>query len=171
MKSICSRAALAIGVLAILAGCATPVSRLQPGMPQAEVVRVMGPPTDRYPLADGGTRLEYASGPYGEATWMVDLDRDGRMTRWAQVLTDEHLSEVQGRLPGMTRAELLRTLGRPAQVRGGGLQGGQVWSWRFDSMFCRWFQVSIGDDGIVRDGIFSPDPQKCGDDDNDLFNP
>ena len=139
MTSLTCRAA-AVLALAVLAACATPASRLQAGMSEAEVLRLMGSPTDRYALADG-SRLEYATGPYGEFTWMVDLDRSGRATGWRQVLDERHLVELQGRLPGMTRDELLHTLGRPAQVRGGGLQGGQVWSWRFENWFCRWFQT------------------------------
>ncbi|MCK7501407.1 MAG: hypothetical protein MZW92_73540 [Comamonadaceae bacterium] len=73
------------------------------------------------------------------------------------MLTESNLMAEQRRLPGMTRDELLRTLGRPGERRGGGWQGGEVWSWRYDTHDCWWFQVSIGDDGIVRDGAFGPD--------------
>jgi hypothetical protein len=133
-------------------------------MPQDDVVRLLGTPTGLYALSEG-TRLEYATGPYGRTTWMIDLDAGGRATAWRQVLAERHLREVQGRLPGMTREQVLRTLGRPGEVRHGGWQGGQVWSWRFETYFCLWFQVSIGDDGFVRDGAFLPDPMcDAGDD-------
>lgn len=145
-----------------LAGCALPASRLGVGMPEAEVLRTMGPPSSRYALP-AGTRLEYATGPYGRSTWMVDLDADGRARAWRQVLDERHLMAVQGQLPGMSRDQLLLTLGRPGEVRSGGWQGGQVWSWRFDTHLCLWFQVSLGDDGLVRDGAFGPDPI-CDDD-------
>ena len=156
---------LAVG----LAGCALPVAELRPGMTQDEVLRTMGPPTGRYPMPQG-TRLEYASGPYGRTTWMVDLDQDGRALRWQQVLSERHRPALQGRLPGMTREQLLRTLGRPGEVRPGGWQGGQVWSWRYETYWCLWFQSSIGDDGIVRDGVFGPEPMCERDDDRGSSN-
>ena len=143
---------------AVLAGCAGPgITALRTGADEAELRQLWGEPTSRYALP-AGSRLEYATGPYGRTTWMVDLDGDGRVLGAQQVLADRHLQAVQGLLPGMTRDELLRTLGRPGERRGGGWQGGEVWSWRYDNPFCLWFQVSIGDDGRVRDGAFGPDP-------------
>ncbi len=151
--------------LALLAGCASPVARLHSGMSEAEVLQTIGPPTARYTM-EAGTRLEYATGPYGRVTWMVDLDPDGRTAAWRQVLDERNLMAVQGKLPGMRRDELLRTLGRPGETRGGGWQGGKVWSWRYETHLCLWFQVSIGDDGVVRDGAFGPDPMCDGPDDD-----
>lgn len=158
-----ARARLGLGIATILvavalAGCAGPgLNRLEPGLDEAAVVARWGMPTGRYALPEG-TRLEYATGPYGQETWMVDLDRDGRVVRARQVLEYMALQGVQAELPGMDRAQLLRTLGRPGEVRSGGRQGGQVWSWRIDSPFCLWFQVGVGDDGRVTDAVFSPDP-------------
>lgn len=143
---------------ALLAGCAGPgLSRIEPGLDEAAVLARWGAPTGRYAMP-GGTRLEYATGPYGQETWMVDLDRGGRVVGARQVLEYGALQGLQGDLPGMDRDSLLRTLGRPGERRAGGRQGGEVWSWRMDSPFCLWFQVGIGDDGRVRDAVFSPDP-------------
>lgn len=142
----------------LLTACAGPgLTRIEPGLAEADVLARWGAPTGRYALPEG-TRLEYATGPFGQETWMVDLDRQGRVVRARQVLEYMALQGVQAELPGMDRAQLLRTLGRPGEVRGGGWQGGQVWSWRIDSPFCLWFQVGVGDDGRVTDGVFSPDP-------------
>ena len=146
----------------LLAGCAGPgITPLPAGADEAALRQRWGEPSARYSLP-AGSRLEYATGPYGLTTWMVDLDAAGRVLGAQQVLTDRHLQAVQGRLPGMTRDELLRVLGRPGERRGGGWQGGEVWSWRYFNPFCLWFQVSIGDDGRVRDGAFGPDP-RCDD--------
>ncbi|MBI3156507.1 MAG: hypothetical protein HYZ20_14005 [Burkholderiales bacterium] len=143
----------------LLAACAGPgLSRLEPGLDEPAVLARWGEPTGRHALPGGGIRLEYATGPYGLQTWMVDLDTAGRVTQARQVLEYGALTALQGELPGMTREELLRTLGRPGEVRSGGRQGGQVWSWRFFSPFCLWFQVGVGDDGRVVDAVFSPDP-------------
>jgi hypothetical protein len=150
-------AALATTASALLLGaCVTPPV---PGQAQAEVLGRWGAPTSRYALPGGASRLEYATGPFGRSTWMVDVDAGGRVTQARQVLTEGFLFELQGRLPGMPADELLRTLGRPGNKRGGGfLQGGEVWSWRYETLECLWFQVSVRDDGRASDGGFYPDP-------------
>jgi hypothetical protein len=161
---------LAALFLLLLAGCAGPgITPLVVGAPEAEVRDLWGPPTARYDVP-GGARLEYATGPYGKTTWMVDVDANGAVTGWRQVLTEGNLMEVQGRLPGMSTAELLRTLGTPGERRSGGWQGGEVWSWRYPNSFCLWFRVSVGDDGRARDGAFLPDPT-CGESDRPEFLP
>ncbi len=143
-------------IVAMLAGCV--VKPPSAGSTEAEVVQRWGPPTARYALAAGGQRLEYATGPYGRSTWMLDLDAAGRLVGAGQVLTDSSLQAFQAKAPGMARDELLRTLGTPGNRRGGGRQGGEIWSWRYETNECFWFRVSIGDDGRVRDGGFYPDP-------------
>lgn len=162
--SVAAAATLLVGA------CAGPAANLQVGMPAQALTSIWGPPTARHALA-GAERLEYATGPYGRQTWMVDLDEQGRVLRWQQVLDESNLMAWQGRLPGMTAEELRRTLGRPGDIRGGGWAGGQVWSWRYETHLCLWFQVSVGDDGIVSDGAFLPDPLcDARDDDRSAFN-
>jgi len=142
-----------------LSGCITRPPA--PGGAEAEVLRDWGQPTHRYVLPTGGQRLEYATGPFGRETWMVDLDGGGRVTRSAQVLAEAQFLDLQmrvGQAPGVPRDEVLRTLGRPGEVRGGGRQGGEVWSWRYPNNDCLWFQVSVGDDGVARSAAYAPDP-------------
>lgn len=158
---------LPVLLTALLSACAGPgLTPLQGAISEADLTQRWGAPTGRYAL-DAGTRLEYALGPAGRETWMVDLDAQGRVAVWRQVLDWRNLERVQGSLPGMTTDELLRTLGRASHVRSGGRQGGQVWSWRHDSPFCLWFQASIGDDGRVKDASFAPDPECDAKDDYD----
>jgi hypothetical protein len=140
-----------------LAACAAPPP--QPGQPEAEVLARWGTPTARYPMPGGVTRLEFATGPYGRTTWMADVDAAGRVIAANQVLDEASFAAFQGHAAGMTRAELLRTLGTPGERRSGGWQGGEVWSWRYPTNDCLWFQVSIGADGIVRDGAYGIDPR------------
>lgn len=143
---------------ALLSGCAGPgLTPLPAGLSESDIIQRWGQPTARYSLP-AGIRLEYARGPAGLETWMIDMDAQGRSVAARQVLDWRHLERVQGSLPGMQRDELLRTLGRPGHVRSGGRQGGQVWSWRHDSPFCLWFQVSLRDDGVVSSAAFAPDP-------------
>jgi hypothetical protein len=149
---------LAFVLVSVLAGCAVlnppPPS---PGQSEADALRRFGQPTARYPMPDGVSRLEFATGPYGRETWMVDLDGSGRVIVARQVLNEASFADFQARAPGMTRDELLRTLGRPGERRHGGRQGGEVWSWRYPTNDCLWFQVSIGNDGLVRDGAYGID--------------
>lgn len=145
--------------IALLAACSTPGLRsLKGGMTEAEVVQAWGAPSARHTLP-AGTRLEYATGPEGLETWMVDLNPAGRTVLWRQVLSYANLRSVQGQLAGQTQAELLATLGRPGHKRPD-RNGGEVWSWRHESPFCLWFQASINVSGRVKDASFAPDP-KC----------
>jgi hypothetical protein len=146
-----------LSVLAGLLACTGFVP--QPGQRQADIVRAWGDPTARYPLPAGALRLEYASGPYGRTTWMVDVDPAGQVLQTRQVLDEASFADFQQRAGGMPREELLRTLGRAGERRHGGYQSGEVWAWRYPTNDCLWFQVSLGDDGRVRDGSYGIDPR------------
>lgn len=139
----------------LFAGCTGYGPRnVRAGQTAQEVAQAMGPPTARYELPQGGTRLEYARGPYGKHTYMIDLDPQGRVLRTRQVLTENNFNDVQA---GVSRDELLRTLGRPSERRSGGRQGGEVWSYRYDAVFCQWFQVSVHGSRVTSTG-YAPDP-------------
>jgi hypothetical protein len=145
-----------------LAACAlTPP--LQTGQGEAEARLRFGEPTGRHALGGGGTRLEFATGPMGRDTWMVDLDVQGRVTTWHNALDEWRLHALQQRLaqpPVMTRDELLRTLGRPGERGSGGwLAGGELWTWRYPTNDCLLFQATLGADGSVRDAGFNIDPR------------
>ena len=141
---------------ALAAGCASlaPPS-LSLGTSVADAQRSLGAPTGQYPLADGGTRLEYGRAPYGQQTWMFDFDARGGFTQATQVLTEARFNRIP---KGMTRDELLTTLGHPSQQSVIGLQRQTVWSYRFAGHFCQWFQVGINAAGRVADTGYYPDP-------------
>jgi hypothetical protein len=146
---------LLAALLALVAGCASygPGS-LRAGLTGAQVEADMGPPTGRHPRPEGGTRLEFARGPFGKHTYMVDLGPDGRVQRWEQVLTEAQFPQIR---PGMSSAELRYRLGRPGDVMGI-WRGATVWSWRYETPFCQWFRVTVEPDGTVRDAGHGPDP-------------
>lgn len=149
-------AAISISV-AWLAGCAgySPEG-LPRGATVAEVVSVLGAPTG---TTQAPQRLEFARGPFGKHTYMVDFDADGRMRSWEQVLTEENFFQV---LPGQTRDDVITRLGRPSTTFPIGRQHIMVWNYRYESPFCQWFQVSIGTApdtlGRVTEVGFGPDP-------------
>jgi hypothetical protein len=155
---------LAAGAALALGGCATFVNpaRLAPGSTPAEVRQIYGAPTGEYTIA-GGTRYEYATGPFGKFTWMVDFGADGRLREVRQVLTEARFNAVQA---GIDASALRSALGRPSEVWRIGRMKQDVWRYRYDSPFCQLFQVSVGDDGKVVDTGYAPDPV-CDSTDND----
>ncbi len=141
----------------LLAGC-TSISpqSLAPGSSVADAQRALGTPTGRYVLPDAGTRLEYARGPYGKHTWMLDFDSRGGLVQANQVLTEARFNRV---LKGMTRDEVLLAIGRPSEQSRLGFQRQTVLSYRYETPFCQWFQVGIDERGSVADTGYYPDPQ------------
>ena len=152
MKTQAARLITMLAVMTGLAGCALP-QQLHSGQSEAEVTQRFGTPTGRHTLDGGRVRLEFATGPMGRDTWMVDLDAAGRVAAWHNALEEWRLHALQQRLtmpPKLDRAELLRTLGRPGEHSSGGwLAGGELWTWRYPTNDCLWWQVSIGHDGKV----------------------
>ena len=143
----------AAGVL-WLAACATPVPPV--GTPASEVARTWGAPTARYALEPGGERLEYATGPFGRTTWMVDLDGAGRVQQARQVLGEAEFFQLQSQRD-LKRDDVLRWIGTPGDRRG--VRGdGETWSWRYPTNDCLWFQVSLDAAGVVTGSGFGIDP-------------
>ncbi len=149
---------LASVLTVLLAACATPPPA--PGTARDAVLQAWGQPTGRYALPAGAERLEYATGPFGRTTWMIDLDATGRVQQARQVLNEAEFLQVQIRAGsvGLSREELLRWIGRPGERRGGGWAGGEVWSWRYPTNDCLWFQASVDVNGRVTSAAFGTDP-------------
>ena len=146
----------AIAVVA-LGGCSTvgmgpPPS---PGTPLEALLQRWGPASGTYPLDDGAQRVEFAQGPYGKTTFMVDLDAQQRITRTEQVLDEPHFERVRA---GMSQREVLTTLGRPGRVWAVRYHDQTVWSYRYESPFCKMFSVGLTPDGVVEDTSYGPDP-------------
>jgi hypothetical protein len=128
---------------ALLAACATPSPEsLKPGTSVQEVRALMGTEVASFALPNGGKRLEFRGN--GADTYMVDIDASGKMVQAVQVRNEVNFRNI---VPGMTREQVLMTLGQPNDVAPGGRQGGQVWSYNFRNTQCLWFQVAIGADG------------------------
>jgi hypothetical protein len=149
-------ASSASAVLALLAGCAgySP-GDLGQGAAESQIIARMGPPTDRAARPDGGSRLEYARGPFGKHTYRIELDAQGRVQTVSQILTEANFEA----LPiGAPQAEVRDRLGRPSETRVGWRGVGEVWSYRYDSApFCKWFQVWLVE-GRVREAAYAVDP-------------
>ena len=59
---------------------------------------------------------------------------------------------------GMTRDDVLSRIGRPATTWPIAYQRQIVWSYRYESPFCQWFMVGMGQEGKVVDTAYGPDP-------------
>jgi hypothetical protein len=127
-----------------LAGCAGPIFKETPlvGDPLAAVTTKLGRPTAIYPLPDGGQELEYATAPFGQFTWMARMSPDGRMVDHA------------------TKADVLRTIGRPAEQSRVALHNYEVWSYRYKeaSVWNSLMHVHFDEQGVVRQMMNGPDP-------------
>ena len=134
--------------------------RGDPAIPgsDAAALLVQGGGRRRAMADDGNQRLEYATGPYGRTTWMVDVDRAGRVAASRQVLNEAAFLELQS-TPNVTRDEVLRRLGTPGETRHGGRMGGEVWSWRYPTNDCLWFQLSLDNAGRVTSSGYGVDPR------------
>lgn len=144
----------------VLAGCAAPFLRQAPavGEPVAAVTAKQGQPTNTYPLPDGGQALEYATGPMGQFTWMARIGPDGRMASWEQVLTGEKFATLK--IDRATKADVLRTIGRPAETSRIAMRNYEVWSYRYKEagVWNSLMHVHFDQDGVVRMMQNGPDP-------------
>lgn len=158
LRGLRGSAALGAFAAALLSACAassTPQG-LPTGATEAQVVARMGPPTGRYALPNGGTRLEFARGPQGKVTYMVDFDAAGGSVIWDQVLTPQTFLSLEY---GMSGEEVLMRIGHPGSTRSFPRQGLTVWNYRYPTYNCLWYQVSISDDGKFLGAANTTDPQ------------
>jgi len=148
--------ALPAAVAVLISACTSygPQS-LGNGADMASTTHAMGVPTSEVALPDGGHRLEYARGPFGKHTYLLDFDAQGRLLRWEQVLTEPRFDAIRG---GMDSAEVLAQIGHASEIYYISWQKQVVWAYRYETPFCRWFQVGIDPQGKVVDTAYGPDP-------------
>jgi hypothetical protein len=130
---------------------------LTPGATLEATRQSLGAPTAESTQADGGRRLEYARGPLGRHTYMLEFDANGRLQRWSQVLNEANFNLIR---PGMGEAEVLALIGHSFEHRIVGIAERRqtVWAYRYETPFCQWFQVGVDSQGKVMDTSYGPDP-------------
>lgn len=141
----------------VLVGCG--LFRQQPslGDPLPLVREKMGEPTAVYP--DGaGQKLEYATAPFGQYTWMARIGPDGRLVSFEQVLTGETFATIK--IDQANKADVLRTIGHPAETSYLALPDLEVWSYRYkeSDVWNSMMHVHFDRNGIVRMMQNGPDP-------------
>lgn len=148
---------LGITAACAAAGCAfmNPAATVPAGSSVDAATRALGQPTGEYALPGGGKRLEFARGPFGKHTWMLDFDANGGLRSTTQVLQEANFNAVR---PGMGRDEVLRSIGRPSEATTIPRTRELVWSYRYETPFCQWFQVGLDSAGRVTGSNYGPDP-------------
>lgn len=147
----------AASLLALTACISYGPQSMAPGTPVETVRQSLGVPTGEFARPDGGRRLEYARGPFGRHTYMIDFDASGRLLRWEQVLTEEKFNTI---VAGMDGREVQELIGHSFEQRVVGIAERRqtVWAYRYETPFCQWFQVGIDKQGKVMDTSYGPDP-------------
>ena len=117
------------------------------GLSESEVVGKLGTPAERRALPAGGFALEYPQEPLGFENWRVLLGPDGRVTAVEQLIDETHFARI---LPGLSRAEVLRTLGRHSEEKGYRNLDETVLSWRYREFGSRLMFFNAHFDGSGR---------------------
>ena len=132
------------------------LDKLRPGISTTQDVRAtMGPPTMEWADADGTQTWEYPRTPNGVVNYMIDFDRDKILREVRQVLTEENFARVR---TGMTREQIRRLLGQPAQEQFFRLKNEWVWEWKTktESSYNFFFDVYFDVSGnVTRTGAHS----------------
>lgn len=126
------------------------------GDSEADLITKRGLPTNRY--TDGKDQLlEYASGPWGQRTYMARVAADGKVASFEQVLTVEKFGTIK--VGQATKADVLRTVGAPSETSYLSLPDLEVWSYpyRESEAWNSVMHVHFDKQGIVRKMLNGPD--------------
>lgn len=135
------------------------VARLEEGVStEAQVRQQFGEPATVTNQADGSKVLEYPRQPEGFANYEIRIGADGVMSSLRQLLNEDNFRRVQ---PGMDKARVRATLGRPAEMKPYALKNEEVWSWRYKpDATSRLFTVTFDADGRVVGTALADDPRE-----------
>jgi hypothetical protein len=148
LRSLGSLAALA--VLAAIAGCANEPTRIQPGTTAAETLQRLGAPTGRYPLNNGGERLQYSRMPAGFEVTDIDVDPSGKVVSVTQVLSEARFG-YDIKVDQWRQNDVMAFYGRPYQIDRVSSFDGAVWTWRYKAVNeRRMLYIYIDPTGVVR---------------------
>ncbi len=148
---------LIAGLLLGLGGCAS-FSALLPGSSTGdEVIAKFGQPAGRRALAGGGEVLDYPREPAGLQNWRVTLSAEGRVRSVEQLVDEPYFAKIR---PGMSRGEVLLTLGVISEERAYPNLQETVLSWRYRDFGSRlmFFNAHFDSSGILKYASRSIDP-------------
>ncbi len=154
------KAALAAGLLCLLAACASYDGRgLVPGTSvRSDVEAVMGRPADVREVPDGETVLWYPRMPYGSGSYAARIAPDGRLIGVEQRITEQNIARI---IPGRTTAgEVLDIVGPPYRADPFPRMEREIWTYKIQTFpFPKALFVQISPDDVVREVYFIDDPE------------
>jgi hypothetical protein len=162
---------ISISAVTLLSACASFFpSPVQIGDSEAALIEKRGEPTHRY--KDGNTDLlEYATGPWGQRTYMARLGPDGKVASFEQVLTMEKFATIK--VGEANKDAVLRTIGAPSDTSALPLRDLEVWTYPYkeSDVWNSMMHVHFDRDGIVRQMLNGPDPRYDANDSRSPFLP
>ena len=151
LRFICLSAAL------LVSGCtAYAPNHAYIGLSREETIRALGNPRPMPAQIDTAQRLDFPRGPFGKHTYAVYFDDRGRVSGFRQLLSEETFDKI---FPGMDQAQVVDLIGISRDTYLLGRERGYVWSYRYDTPLCRWFQIEFTQDDKVRSSGYSKPPE------------
>jgi hypothetical protein len=150
----------AIFLLASLAGCAAMFPPdVAVGEPESSLIAKRGQPTHRYRVGNDQI-LEYATGPWGQKTWMAHVGPDGRVSSFEQVLTTQKFGAIK--VGESTKTDVLHTIGTPSDTSYLSLTDLEVWTYPYkeSDVWNSLMHVHFDRSGVVRKMMNGPDPSR-----------
>jgi hypothetical protein len=143
---------------AVLAACSMPAA-IRPGEDAASVRQRLGSPDAVHVAADGTSRLEYTRGPFGQTTWMIDVDLAGTVTRIEQVRTFENFGRLKPEVDD--QKSVRREFGAPWKVEYYGPSRLTAWlyPYRESGVYNSMMAVMFDPRGIYQRAENGPDPR------------
>jgi len=114
------------------------------------LIAQMGQPEREYPWQEF-QKLHYPRGPAGWHTYFIYLDKNNRIARWEQVLTEDRFD---GLVAGMTRDQVIDTIGISRIKNQLANNQGYIWYYRYQTTQCRSFVIEFNKENIVRGTIY-----------------
>ncbi len=126
------------------------------GLTRSETIARLGPPNPLPADLGSAQRLDFPRGPYGKHTYAVYFDAHGIATGYQQLLTDENFAHI---VPGLDESEVVDLIGVSNSRFGLARDRGYVWSYRYVTPLCQWFQVEFTAEKKVRSAGYSLPPE------------
>ncbi len=143
-------------VVVALAGCVNfaPHASLM-GQDKLAVMASLGPPSQERRAADG-VRLVYTRSPYGKSTFFVNLDSQGRVAGWEDVLTPANFEKIT---VGMGTDDVENLIGPSKMMLTVNSRGHKAWLYPFHNSTCQIFMVEVSPQNQVVSTGHGPAPE------------
>ena len=150
---------LAAAIALTLTACASMFPQpIGIGEPESAVIAKRGQPTHRY--QDGKDHLlEYATGPWGQKTFMARIGPDRKVISFEQVLTTSKFATIK--VGEATKDDVLRTIGAPSETSYLSRMDLEVWSYPYKEhdVWNSLMHVHFDRNGVVQKMLNGPDPR------------